>query len=124
MAAVNKLFSNFRCFLCGNVEDDEKQKPMYIVTKSRFSKWKQVIRKKGLKVGSKLFGVHFDTEDVVRGRIASVKFRNYKTHRLAVGVLPKHYLGNLLLFWFPSFLLFNFYILRNFARYSFYVTQL
>ena len=59
MAAVNKLSSNFRCFLCGNVEDGGKQKPMYIVSKSRFPKWKQVTGKKGLEFGSKLCGVHF-----------------------------------------------------------------
>lgn len=96
MAGKQKSSLYYRCFLCGNVNvrsENEKQL-MYKVTKTRFTKWKQVIQKKELRVGSKLCGIHFDADDVVRGRVVSGIFQNYKTHRLAVGVLPKYYLGN------------------------------
>ncbi len=85
----------FRCFICGyqTFDDDKSQLPMFVVTKSRMPLWEKVLTRKGLKVGMKLCGDHFDDADILRRKVLSGKFYAYRRLRLRTGSLPKHYIG-------------------------------
>jgi hypothetical protein len=92
---------NYYCFICGNVYDkeNEKQVQMFPVTKSRIYSWQQVIKKRGLKIGSKLCSKHFDKADIVEGKNLSgplsEPFYSYKVSKLTASAIPKYHLSKI-----------------------------
>ena len=92
---------NYYCFICGNVYDkeNEKQVQMFPVTKSRIDSWQQVIKKRGLKIGSKLCSKHFDKADIVEGKNLSgplsESFNSYKVSKPTASAIPKYLLSKI-----------------------------
>ena len=92
---------NYYCFICGNFYDkeNEKQVQMFPVTKSRIDSWQQVIKKRGLKIGSKLCLKHFDKADIVEGKNLSgplaEPFYSYKVSKPTASAIPKYHLSKI-----------------------------
>lgn len=80
------------CFICGTFEIENKKLAAFGVTFERFSEWKDKV--KGLKIGSKLCQVHFDSEDIIKGKYIFNQFYPLKVYRLSKDAIPKHFLSN------------------------------
>ena len=72
---------------------------MFQVSKSRIDSWQQVIKKRGLKIGSKLCLKHFDKADIVEGKNLSGPlsgpFYSYKVSKLTASAFPKYHLSKI-----------------------------
>ncbi|XP_046443644.1 uncharacterized protein LOC124193721 [Daphnia pulex] len=79
------------CFICGTFEIENKKFAAFGVTFERFSEWKDKV--KGLKIGSKLCQVHFDSEDIIKGKYIFNQFYPLKVYRLSKDAIPKHFLS-------------------------------
>ena len=91
MSAPIKRHSSF---VCGSLKEKENVKiGIFSVTEDRLSIWKTIIRKPGLKVGSKLCDVHFDKADVEKEKFIFDTYYPVKIWKSRDGAKPKFFLG-------------------------------
>lgn len=94
---------NKTCFIanCSTKPDGENGRVSFFrPPKNFFKQWEDVIPKKGLCPSSRLCSLHFDDNDIIKGRMIGDTFFEQKLWRLKTGALPKHLLGILILYGF------------------------
>lgn len=87
---------NKPCFIadCSSKRDGENGRVAFFGPPKKFFKqWGDIIPKKGLLPGSRLCSLHFDDDDIIKGKLIGDVFYEQQLWRLKTGALPKHFLG-------------------------------
>ena len=80
------------CFICGRVSINTEIKDISVFgcPKDKLESWQAVIPKAGLEYKHRLCSIHFDEEDILKGRTIQNVFYPYKWWTLRKNAVPKH----------------------------------